>query len=227
MIEGLPSWIELTFLVAFLTTIILFYYSNGKPKLLTLMICIWAIVHSCLAYSLFYLDFQSTPPRFAFVLIPAIALIIYGLLPKQRKWVLKNRNIEVSTFLHSIRFLVEVVLFGLFTNKMIPELMTYEGRNYDIIMGITSLIVGFLYLKNKISQQILLLWNFVGLFLIVFIFINGILSAPFPFQQFGFEQPNEGVGYFPFILLPAVIVPIVIWTHFTDIFKLIHEIKTN
>ena len=48
-----------------------------------------------------------------------------------------------------------------------------------------------------------------------------------PFQKFGFEQPNKAITYFPFILLPALIVPLVIWTHLSDILKLIFELKTN
>jgi hypothetical protein len=60
----------------------------------------------------------------------------------------------------------------------------------------------------------------IGVFFVCFILINGILSSELPFQQFAFEQPNRAVNFFPFILLPAVIVPIVIWTHITDIIKL-------
>ncbi|WP_108870254.1 hypothetical protein [Aquimarina aquimarini] len=87
-------------------------------------------------------------------------------------------------------------------------------------MGITAPVIGWSFLKNKISKQLLLGWNIVELALVLFILINGILSAKFPFQQFGFEQPNRGINYFPFVLLPATIVPIVIWTHLSDIIKL-------
>lgn len=227
MIENLPNWIEILFTVTCIFTIVLFYYSNGKPKGLTSLIILWSIGQSILAYVGFYQVTNSTPPRFGLVLIPAALLIIYGLLPKQQKWVSEKRNIKISIFLHSVRLPVEIVLFGLFTHKMIPELMTFEGRNYDIIMGITAPVIGWLFLKKKISKQLLLVWNIVGLILVFFILINGILSSELPFQQFGFEQPNRGINYFPFVLLPATIVPIVIWTHLSDILKLRKEIKTT
>jgi len=121
---------------------------------------------------------------------------------------------------------MEIVLLQLFIHKMIPELMTFEGRNFDIIMGITAPIIGFLYLKKWLRKKGLLVWNIIGLCLILFILLNGLLSAELPFQQFGFEQPNRALAYFPFVLLPATVVPIVIWTHLTDIIKLIREIKT-
>ena len=220
MISGLPSWIEVLFLLTTVATIVLFYYSNGKPTKLTAIIIAWSVLQSVLAYNGFYHQSNTIPPRFALVLVPTTLLIIYGLLPRQRHWLLTSRNTVISTFLHTVRFPVELVLFQLFIYKTIPELMTFKGRNFDIIMGITAPIVGLLLLIQKLNKKALLVWNYIGLVLILFILANGILSAELPFQQFGFEQPNRGINYFPFILLPATIVPIVIWTHLSDIIKL-------
>jgi branched-subunit amino acid transport protein len=103
---------------------------------------------------------------------------------------------------------------------MVPELMTFKGRNYDILVGISALLVGLLVFKKHVSTQGLLLWNVVGLFFVCFILINGILSAELPFQQFAFDQPNRALSYFPYVFLPAIVVPIVIYTHITDIMKL-------
>lgn len=225
MIENLPNWINLLFIVTCILTIGFFYYSNGKPIKLTLLIIIWSVMQSLLAYMGFYQTTDTIPPRFAFVLIPTTLLIIYGLLPKQQKWFFNQRDTKISTFLHSVRLPVEIVLYGLFTNKMVPELMTFEGRNYDILMGITAPIITWLYINKKINKKILLIWNIIGLALVFFILFNGILSSELPFQQFGFEQPNKGINYFPFVLLPGTIVPIVIWTHLSDIIKLRKEIK--
>ncbi len=227
MIEDLPIWIDLLLLITCLLTIGFFYYSNGKPKRLTIVLILWSVVHSALAYNGFYQNMVAIPPRFGLVLIPSLLFIIYGLLPGQHEWLLKARNTKISTLLHVVRIPVEIVLFALFIYKMIPELMTFEGRNYDIIMGVTAPVIGYLFLKKKIGSKGLLVWNIIGLILILFILLNGILSAEFPFQQFGFEQPNRGILYFPYVLLPALIVPIVIWTHLSDIIILRKKIKLN
>lgn len=227
MITALPNWIEILFLGIWLVTIVLFYYSNGKPKKLTALLIIWSVINSILAYTGFYNDTVFIPPRFALVLVPSITLPVYGLLAKQRNWIYEQRNTKISTFLHAIRLPIEVVLLELFIHKMVPELMTFEGRNFDIIIGASTPIIGFLFLKNMISKKGLLIWNVIGLLFVTFILFNGLLSAELPFQQFGFEQPNKAVMYFPFVLLPAVIVPIVIWTHLSDIIKLLKEIKTS
>ncbi len=225
MIENIPIWINLLFLTTWLLTLGIFYYSNGRPKKLILAILVYSIIQSILAYIGFYQVLEGMPPRFALVIIPTIIFLIYGLLPRQQMWIIQNRNTKISTFLHVIRFPVEIVLWQLFIFKMVPELMTFEGRNFDILAGITAPIIGLLFLKNKIGKNIVLVWNFIGLGLILFILFNGIFSAELPIQQFGFEQPNRAVTYFPFILLPAVIVPIVIWTHLSDIIKLMRSDK--
>ena len=227
MITHLPNWISLFFISTTLVTIWMFYLSNNKPKLLTALVILWSLAQSILAYTGFYQNTQTFPPRVALVIIPPMLLIIFSLLPKQRDWIYEKRNTIISTFLHTVRLPVEIVLLQLFIHHMVPELMTFEGRNFDIIVGISAPFVGYLYLKNKISTTTLLIWNVIGLCFVLFILTNGILSVESPFQQFGFDQPNRGITYFPFVLLPATIVPIVIWTHLTDIMKLLKESKKD
>lgn len=225
MINQIPVWVNLVFLLAWFYAILMFHISNGKPKLITLMIVVWSIIHSVLAWQGFYENTTAMPPRFGLILIPIIVLIIFSLLPNQRALIFDNRNIKLSTFLHALRIPVEIVLLQLFIAGMVPELMTFEGRNFDILAGVSAPIIGFLFLKGKLSKTGLLIWNILGLILISFILVNGLLSAELPIQLFGFEQPNRAVMYFPFILLPATIVPIVLWTHLTDILKLRNESK--
>ncbi len=222
-----PIWISFLFILCTVYAITLFHYSNNKPTKITLLIIVWSIIQAILAYNEFYLDFESTPPRFAFVLLPTTLLIIFSLLPKQRKNIIENRNLKVSTWLHTLRLPVEIVLHQLFIYGFIPQLMTYDGRNFDIIMGITAPIIGLLLIKNFLPKKALLTWNIIGTFLICFILTNGILSAELPFQQFAFDQPNRGIAYFPFILLPATVVPLVLWTHITDIFKIVQDLKSS
>jgi len=224
MIDNLPAWIKITFTVIVIISILFFYFSNGKPKLLTGLIIFWSVMQSVLAYNDFYQVIETTPPRFAFVLLPTTLLFIYAFLPKQINWAVANRNYKISTFLHTIRIPVEIVLYYLFVHKMIPELMTFEGRNFDILAGITAPIVGFFLLKKKLSKKVVIAWNICSLILVSFILINGLLSAELPIQQFGFDQPNKAVAFFPFVLLPATVVPIVIYTHVIDIIKLKREI---
>lgn len=220
MIENLPNWINWTFLLSVIFTVGLFHFANGKPKNLTLIIITWSIFQSILAMTGFYKNTDLIPPRFLLVILPAFSFLLYGLSSRPLNWILRNRKTELSTFLHTVRIPIEIVLFYLFTYKMVPELMTFEGRNYDIIAGITAPIIGILWMKKTIGRPAMIVWNILALCLVLFILFNGILSSELPIQMFGFDQPNKAVNYFPFILLPATVVPIVIYTHITDLIKL-------
>jgi hypothetical protein len=217
MIPEFPIWIDIAFLLCVLYSLLFFYLSNGKPWLLALLILAWSLIHSGLAYSGFYLNMASSPPRFALVLGPSIFAIILGLRPASREWIRKNRDIRYSTLLHVVRIPVELVLFKLYTFQYIPQLMTFEGRNFDILSGISALIIALLLGSKGLNRNLILVWNYIGLVLILFILMNGLLSAELPFQQFAFDQPNRAVSFFPYLLLPATIVPLVIWTHISDI----------
>jgi hypothetical protein len=61
--------------------------------------------------------------------------------------------------------------------------------------------------------MLLIAWNLLCLGLLINIVTLAVLSAPFPFQQLAFDQPNIAVLFFPFIWLPAFVVPAVLFAH--------------
>jgi hypothetical protein len=104
--------------------------------------------------------------------------------------------------------------------------MTFEGRNFDILSGITApFIYYFGFIKNKLDKKIILAWNFLCLGLLINIVGIALLSAPFPFQKFAFSQPNIALAYFPFVWLPCCIVPLVLFSHLVTIRQLIMKWK--
>jgi hypothetical protein len=126
------------------------------------------------------------------------------------------------TYLNLVRIPVEIGLFCLFLHKAVPELMTFEGRNFDIFSGLTAPIIAYFGVtKAKLNRQILLAWNLICLGLLINIVVNAFFSAPFPFQKFAFEQPNIAVLNFPFSWLPTFIVPIVLFAQLISIRQLL------
>ena len=102
--------------------------------------------------------------------------------------------------------------------------MTFEGRNFDILAGITApLVLYYGFVKRKLGNTFMLLWNVICLLLLLNIVVNAILSAPFPFQQFAFDQPNVAVMYYPFVWLPCFIVPVVLFSHLVLIRRLLKK----
>lgn len=222
--NNLPIYISVVFISTTLLTVWLFYRATIFSKTPLIILLSWAVFQSFLGIMGFYQNLDAFPPRFLLLLIPAIITIILVFsLPKGRAFI-DNLSLERLTILHIIRVPVEVVLFWLFQQKTIPQLMTFEGRNFDILAGISAPIVYyFVFVKHNMGKKMLLVWNIICLGLLLNIVINAILSVPLPFQQFAFEQPNIAIFYFPFNLLPSVVVPLVLFAHLVAIRKLLEE----
>jgi hypothetical protein len=189
------------------------------PVMVYLSIGLWMLVQAIHGWNGFYRHFDAIPPRFLLTLLPPLAVIVYFLIAQ--KQVILQLPIRLLTFIHVIRIPVEIILFWLYQNSHIPQLMTYEGRNFDILAGITAPMISQVAFRGGyLHKRLLITWNILALGLLLNIVTNAILSAPFPFQLFAAEQPNIAVFYFPFIWLPSVIVQIVLFCHLASLYKL-------
>ena len=99
--------------------------------------------------------------------------------------------------------------------------MTFEGRNLDILVGITGPIVALLYeRKGAAMRKWVVVWNFFGLALLMNILVVAVLSFPTPFRYFMNEPANYLVTEFPFVWLPGILVTIAYSMHFFSLKQL-------
>lgn len=222
--QNLPAYIWIVFLATALTTLWLFASASLKPGI-TLRTCLlWIILQLSLAGSGFYLNTEGFPPRFVLLVLPPLLLIIWLLASAGGRRYLDRFDMRKLTILHSIRIPVEIVLFLLFANGAVPELMTFEGRNFDILSGLTApLLFWFGFKDNKPKRSLLLVWNLICLALLMNIVINAALSVPGPLQQQAFDQPNQAILHAPFNLLPALVVPLVLLSHLISLRMLLKQ----
>ena len=154
------------------------------------------------------------------ILPPLLTIVLLFSTIKGRRFI-DSLPLQKLTYLHIVRIPVEIVLYWLYLHKAVPELMTFEGRNFDILAGITAPILAYFGLtKAKWNHRIILVWNFICLGLLINIVVNALLSARTPIQQFAFDQPNIAIEYFPFSWLPTFIVPVVLFGHLVSIRQL-------
>lgn len=174
----------------------------------------WLMLLALLAQSGFFARFEVLPPRFAFAVLPPTLFILYlagsgrisrllAALPAG--WLLGPQVFRVA---------VEVVLWLLFLEQRVPVQMTFEGLNYDILVGLTAPLVG-LYLAGKPSRKrvVGVVWNILGLALLLNIVTIAILSTPTPFRFFMNEPANTIIADWPFIWLPGFVVPMAFMLH--------------
>jgi len=232
MLPDLPIQTSVIFIFCTIATLVLFYWilrnstisSSLRNKIIVGLI-IWLVGQGLIAKSGFYAgDLEALPPRFVLAFGPAFILMIILFITERGRKFMDSLPLYQITWLNVIRIPVEIGLFCLATGKAIPELMTFAGRNFDIIAGITAPFIAYWGIKKgKIGRTGLLIWNVAMLALLINIIVNALLAAPTPVQQFAFDTPNYGVLFFPYNWLPAFIVPVVFFGHLVSIKQLMQR----
>lgn len=193
-----------------------------SSRLLAFLLPLWVFLQATLALGGFFQNSQTVPPRLiAFSVLPAVLLIVTYFLFFRASFV-DRFPIKILTLLHVVRVPVELVLYWLFLAGAVPQMMTFEGRNFDIISGILAPIVYLLAFRGPaVNRWLLIAYNVLGLVLLGNIVAIAAMSVPSPIQQLNFDQPNVGVLYFPYIWLPAIVVPIVLFSHLAALWLLV------
>jgi hypothetical protein len=233
MLANLPIFITIIFALTSIATLFLFYgvvknaNLESTQKLANpIFFCmgLWLAIQAFLTFKNVYnTDLNALPPKIVlFGIAPSIIVMVLLFTTAKGKQFVDSLPLKNVTYLNTVRIPVELVLLWLFLNKAVPQLMTFEGRNFDILAGISAPFVAyFVFTKEKLSPKILLAWNVFCLILLINIVVLAFFSAPTPLQKFAFEQPNIGIVYFPFSWLPTFIVPIVLFGHLTSIRQLL------
>ena len=220
--ENLPLYVSIILVFTTCLTVFIFYKAANHSKTALGIILIWLIAQSIPGLRGFYKVTDTLPPRFFMLIAPPLSFIAVLFFTASGKKFIDNLNTKYLTLLHTIRILVELVLFWLFLHKAVPQIMTFEGRNFDIISGLTAPIIFYFgFIKKTLSDKILLFWNFTCLGFLINIVTIAVLSAPFSFQKLAFDQPNIALLYFPFIWLPCCIVPLVVFSHLAAVRQLL------
>jgi len=226
--EHLPPFIYIVFGATFLLGVWLFLKAANYPKALIITIALWTILQSVIGLSGFYSNMYTMTMRFPLLLLPPLLFLISLFTTTIGKAFIDGLNIRTLTIFHIIRIPVEFGLFSLSVHHAIPKAMTFAGTNYDIFSGLSApLIYYFGFSKKILGKPVLVAWNIVCILLLLNVVINAALSLPARFLQFGFEQPDIALGYFPFLLLPSCLVPLVFFSNLAAIRQLLSKKTQN
>ena len=151
------------------------------------------------------LHFSAPPtmlPLFPIIIVSAIG---FALSPAGKRLALSLPLAALVGF-QSFRIGVELLLHRAYTEGLMPVQMSYTGRNFDVVTGITAAVVAIWLARGHRSPAVVFAWNTLGLLLLANVLIVALLSAPTPMRQFMNEPANVWVTRAPWIWLPAVFV---------------------
>ncbi len=164
----------------------------------------------------------SFPPRVPLLLVfPAFAFIVFFFRSGKFNWIVDQTPGRWVVYFQSFRIIVELLLLGLFMNNMVPQEATFDGYNFDVLIGLSAPFVGALAFKGrKVNRPVLYIWNgagFLTLSVVVFIFMT---KAYFPsFWHQNESILNSGFGLFPYTYLAGFLMPVAVFMHVFSIVK--------
>jgi hypothetical protein len=169
----------------------------------------WLALTGMLAERGFFDDFQSIPPRLVLALgLPLLTLLaltfsrriapLLAALPPA--W-----PVAAQTF----RIPVEIVLWRLAVAGVIPELLSFTGRNVDILVGLTAPVVAYAcFVRRAWPARVAVWWNWAGIVILLNVVVHAQLSAPTPWRIFETDPPTTFIADWPYIWLPDFLVPL-------------------
>ena len=150
-------------------------------------------------------QWDHNPPPFALLVVAivtvAVAMSFSGFGRRMAQFIPLWALVAIQGF----RLPLEIAMHAMAERGIMPELMSYSGRNFDIVTGATAIVVAAAVRTGRGGRTLVLLWNIAGLALLVNVVVIAILMTP-RFRYFGDEQLNVWVTYPPFVWLPAVMV---------------------
>lgn len=194
------------------------YHKNTLAALI-----FWFVLVSALSLTGFLEDFSTIPPRMMIILVPPLALVIWLSTRKRVRQIIRNMPSQKIVRLQVFRVFVEILLWLLFLINLLPEQMTFEGRNFDVLAGLTAPLVAYFCLGNRPRKTIAIIWNLAALGLLINIVTIALLSFPTPFRYFMNEPANTVVTHWPIILLPAFLVPLAYTLHTFSLIQLLRK----
>jgi hypothetical protein len=190
-----------------------------------LIITFWIIIISGMSLTGISQKFEIFPLNIAPFLFPPLVLSIWlSFFYKPFYEFLKQIPQSWILYLQFFRVPVEIFLWMLYENNSIPIQMTFEGRNLDILTGLTAPLAVWLFSgEGKENKWALVIWNLLGVGLLINIVGTAILSMPTPIRVFMNEPANVIVTHFPFVFLPTILVPLAYYLHFFSLRKLLSK----
>lgn len=160
------------------------------------------------------LDRYAPLPAPALLMVLGVTVLTIGFVasPSGKRVALAIPTAALVGF-QAFRVPVELLLHRLALEGVIPEVMTYTGRNFDIVAGVTGGILGLWLIRHEASPLVLHLWNIGSLALLANIVTIAVLSTPVPFQVFTEGPTNLVPSTFPYVWLPTVLVQLALAGH--------------
>lgn len=199
--------------------------TTGKPVRTTALVAgglvAWHTILAVLANNGVFTDFMAMPPRIMPVLlVPVLAIVWFARSKRVVHW-LDALPGQYLVWPQLFRLPLELILWAMFVAHILPQQMTFEGYNFDVLTAIFAPLIAIGYFhKRKMALRWPITWNIAGIMLVVIVVSIALTSTPSPLRLWSTEPPVTAVAYMPFIWLPGFLVPLALFFHVASLKQL-------
>jgi hypothetical protein len=173
----------------------------------------WMALTALLAASGVLADFSAMPPAVTRAIVPAALLTVVLAFSPFGTRLVRGLTLAGLVGYQAFRIAVELLLFAFHREGVIAVQMTFEGWNFDVVTGVSALVLALAARRRALPRWVVFAWNVVGLALLALIVTIAVLAMPTNFHWTGFEPPNRFVSEPPFIWLPTLLVQGALFGH--------------
>jgi hypothetical protein len=148
---------------------------------------------------------DATPPPFAILVVAIAALAVLIAFTGYGTRLAAGLPLWALVGFQAFRLPLELAMHEMSRRGVMPVQMSYSGRNFDILTGVSAIAVAWLVATRRAGRRLVMVWNLAGLALLVNVVTIAVLSTP-RFRYFGNDRLNVWVADPPFVWLPAIMV---------------------
>jgi hypothetical protein len=179
----------------------------------------WFLAVTAAAVAGAWLDLAA--PRALGYLVPALALSLVLWRAGWLRAAVQALSPSAIPWLQTLRIGGGLTLFAAWASGFAPWSWAATAGAGDILVGLgAAAVAAFLGTGLAGSRTAAIAWNVFGLVDITHTLVRGLLAAPGPQQRIFETPPNLVPMVFPFIYLPAFIVPLTILLHILSLQQL-------
>jgi hypothetical protein len=186
----------------------------------------WLILTAWLATTGVLSDWAARPPRLPLVVAGALALGLVLQRTAAFRALLGSTSIYWPIGLQIFRFAVETILFALHRTGRAPVQVTFEGRNFDILVGLTAPIVAWSVARGRASPWLVVGWNALGLGVLVNTMAVVATSTPGPLFLWP-GAPFTELMRWPLVWLPAFLAPLAVMLHVASLQQTVSLLRSS
>ena len=158
-------------------------------------------------------NFDQFPPNIMVIVFMSVIMTFVLAFSKIGLYVIKGAGMVWLIGFQGFRVLVEIFLHQMYMEGIVPEQMTYVGYNFDILAGVSAILMAWQLSRKQVGAKSVLIWNILGLVLLLNIVVIAILSMPTHLRVFENEPANTFVTQVPYVWLPTFHVQAALFGH--------------